>query len=141
MQRLPYPVTITFLHDALEIGQQLPPQQERPPPVLPSRPAPTWPPAPPIVAPPTPSTPRDQMILQIVRQLRGGGSRGDALASMFLEFVGAGSRLEPTLMREIPNYRQWLDWRSYGNHKPIDDPSDEWTLMKRYIQQVRAAAL
>lgn len=100
-------------------------------------------PSPPIPVPPAPPTPpsgnRDDAILAKVRQLRSEGARGSVLAAMLLEYEGVGSRLEPRLSREIPNYRQWLDWRSFGGEHgyPIVVPSAEWDRMTQIRQELR----
>jgi hypothetical protein len=93
----------------------------------------TPPPSPP---PNLPHGNRDQAIIAQVHKLRSEGSRGNVLAAMFLEYARAGSRLEPVLSKQIPNYRQWLDWRSFGgeNH-PIPVPSGEW---ERMLSMLRA---
>jgi hypothetical protein len=93
---------------------------------------------PPLVNPPPATKGKDALILQRVRELRGEGPRGSVLASMLLEFVGAGSRLEPILSKEIHNYTRWLDWRSFSGQAGIDDPSDEWTRMKILIKEIRS---
>jgi hypothetical protein len=96
------------------------------------------PPAPPpVVTPPPPVTgSRDDAIIRQVHTLRGEGGRGNVLAAMFIEYAGAGSRLEPSLSKSIPNYRHWLDWRTNGgsNAYPIPVPSEEWTRMRAMLR-------
>ena len=92
------------------------------------------PPPPPPVTPPAGN--RDAAILATVRKLRGEGARGSVLASMFIQYAGAGSRLEPVLKREIPNYAQWLDGKSFGapHNDNILIPSAEWDRMQELLR-------
>lgn len=100
-------------------------------------------------APPTPSEPpttppatgsRDDAILAQIHKLRAEGGRGNVLASMFLQYSGAGSRLEPRLRPAIPNYAQWLDWKTYGApyNENIIVPSAEWDRMQAMVRALPA---
>jgi hypothetical protein len=99
-----------------------------------SSPTPLPPPPPP--PPPPAAGTRDDAIIAQVRALRAEGGRGSVLASMFLQYAQAGSRLEPRLSREIPNYAHWLDWKSYGapHNQDILVPSAEWDRMQAMVR-------
>lgn len=95
---------------------------------------------PPVTPPPPTPGNRDAAIIAQVHQLRGEGGRGNVLAAMFLEYARAGSRLEPVLSRQIPNYRTWLDWRTNGapHNYVIPVPSGEWERMQAMLRALPA---